>query len=347
MGKKQKLLRARFFIDIISRWKLYRDGDEIKYKFADYKEQAEATDSEYNSFVQAVKDEMYKTDIEMYQEMVRYKKTSLDNLKYWVHHVPFPDLRSRLRQTVGQWKKERDDKLFDTQVQIYQTLILENKASLEDIYDRIAEDVQGTYLKRRLYAIVELWAQERKGPENELERFAKDNQNIHTFVVSNTTNEMLEILKSVDIPKDQKTMTELCRAWRHQESLPLVERDMRAWALKTDVIKESDFLYRNTLRAVVAKIHAYVPPIRKELFQRLWEECYEAVGMCAQGHISRLVNVFVGFDDRFIQEESLQDKMAKIALLDISEQDKKEQALQILEEMKVPVEQHQVWLEAF
>lgn len=350
MGKKQKLLRARSLIDIISRWKLYRDGEEIKDKIAEYKDAAEETEAGYQAFVQTVKEEMYKIEVEMYQEMIRYKKTPLENLKYYVHHVPFLELQSRLRQTVSQWKKERDDILFDAQVQVYQTLIIENKATLEDIYERIADDVKSTYLKRRLYAIVELWAQERKGPENELERFAHDKQNIHTFVVSNHTNDMLEILQTVPVPKEQKTMADICKIWQDFTELSIVEQDMRTWAKKSMVVKENDFLYRNTLRAVVAKIRMFAEETQKELFQRLWEECYEAVGMCAQGHICRLVNVFVGFDERFVNAESvqgsLQDKMANISLLEISAEEKIMAAKQIMDEMKIPVESQQVWLDA-
>ena len=69
--------------------------------------------------------------------------------------------------------------------------------------------------------------------------------------------------------------------------------------------------------------------------------------MCAQGHMSRLANVFVGFDERCTATETLQDQMASLALLDIPEAEKKERARQIFEERQVPKDERQAWLDAF
>jgi hypothetical protein len=353
MGKRHKQLRTIYQTDIISRWKMMATYDELMDKFAEYREVAEPSVQEYNAFLKSVEDEMYNQEIERYQDRIKHGRSDAHGFRYFISIVPLPNVRTRLKKTVAQWKRKLDDELFETQANIYQMLLLENKATLDDIYERIDDDVSGNYLKRKLYELVEIWARERKTTENALARLANDKQNIHTFQISNLTNDMLEILKSVVVPKDQKTMAELLNAWKDKEDIAIVERDVRAWAKKTDIVKEGDFLYRNTLRLVVAKILSSGPSdqrgYRKELFQRLWEECYEAVGMCAQGHISRLVNVFVGFDDKFIQEESprerLQEKMAEISLLEITEQEKRERAQKILEEMNI--ENRQEWLDGF
>jgi hypothetical protein len=73
--------------------------------------------------------------------------------------------------------------------------------------------------------------------------------------------------------------------------------------------------------------------------------------MCCEGHLSRLCNIFVGFDELFQPpvsvSEQLQNKLGAIALLEISTEEKIQQATQIFNELNVPQDQRAVWLEAF
>jgi hypothetical protein len=73
--------------------------------------------------------------------------------------------------------------------------------------------------------------------------------------------------------------------------------------------------------------------------------------MCAEGHISRLVNVMVGFNDHFKPSmstgELLQSRLAAISVLNISLELKLKEARLVLEELHIPTDEHAVWLEAF
>jgi hypothetical protein len=73
--------------------------------------------------------------------------------------------------------------------------------------------------------------------------------------------------------------------------------------------------------------------------------------MCCEGHLSRLCNVLVGFDDAFTtvvsKSEILQQKMAEIAALEVTVRTKKMRAKKILQELAIPVTQHADWLDAF
>ena len=75
------------------------------------------------------------------------------------------------------------------------------------------------------------------------------------------------------------------------------------------------------------------------------------MGMCCEGHISRLCNVLVGFDDAFQPPvalgELMQQKMAAIAGLDVSEEEKRRQATQWFTEHGVPEAERVAWLDAF
>jgi len=73
--------------------------------------------------------------------------------------------------------------------------------------------------------------------------------------------------------------------------------------------------------------------------------------MCAQGHLTRLANVFVGFDATvnpvLSVKETLQNKMAEISMLDSHTAEKIEAATKVMDDLKLPMEEREVWLEAF
>ena len=73
--------------------------------------------------------------------------------------------------------------------------------------------------------------------------------------------------------------------------------------------------------------------------------------MCCEGHISRLCNVLVGFDETFAPPvpfgEILQNKMAAIAALEVETEEKIRQATAFFNEFAVPEPDRAAWLEAF
>lgn len=192
---------------------------------------------------------------------------------------------------------------------------------------------------------------------NTLAALAADTQNVHTRAVTTQTQELETLLLAVPIPESQQTETAMAQAWlgfnrpvawRH---ILKTLNDVHRWFGTPTCRRENDNLYRRILRGVVAKIDRTDSELRPELYRRLWEECYESVGMCCEGHISRLCNVFVGFDEAFRPPvslgELLQSKMSAIAGLDVSEEEKRRQATEFFNEHGVPAEERTAWLEAF
>jgi len=192
----------------------------------------------------------------------------------------------------------------------------------------------------------------------ELENFARDTQNIHTRVVTQQTNAALDILLNADVPSDQKTVTEthmcfmdhiaLGRIKTGLDIIGSVDRDVKRWYRTQTCRMEGDFLYKRTLDGLWAKIKT--SPLRKELEIRLWQEMVDSLGMCGDGHISRLTNVLCGFDEAFAPQlsaaEQLQNRMAVIAgmeggiILQVAE------AMAAFKELKVPQEEWEAWVDA-
>ena len=109
-----------------------------------------------------------------------------------------------------------------------------------------------------------------------------------------------------------------------------------------------DFLYRRALDGLWTRIKA--SPHRVELTERLWQECSEACEMCCDGHLARLCNVMVGFDDAFKPPvsagELLQQRIASIAEMELDIHYKVGEAWKVFEELAIPMAERIPWLEA-
>ena len=87
--------------------------------------------------------------------------------------------------------------------------------------------------------------------------------------------------------------------------------------------------------------------IKKDIIFRMSQELEDNIGMCAQGNLSRLVNILSGFTDEVTTEykESIQDVMAKISKLEDAIH-RNEEAKKALQTYKIPEHEWEHWLEA-
>ena len=216
-------------------------------------------------------------------------------------------------------------------------------------------------VRKRLYNLLDLWITEEFENKKVIKKdglagLAQDGQNVHTQAVVNQTNDGITIIRKTVIPKGQNTLDEIINAWittipESIELLSPVYEDMQKWGKCRSVIKKGDFEYRKALRGIWAKIKTYEGDIRFELTKRLWEECYESVGMCAQGHLSRLANVLVGFDKTIKPPSSskqyFQEQIANLSRKNLSTEEKIRLATELMDEVELPQDERAPWLEAF
>jgi len=187
-----------------------------------------------------------------------------------------------------------------------------------------------------------------------LEAFAHDAQNVHRSDVSEQTNKATEFLLKIKPAETQETERELTLAWmskplRRMYDFLMVMTDVHGWFHTVTCRNAGDRLYFRLLRNLVHYIkHS---EHKDELWERLWQECSDSVGMCCEGHISRLCNVLVGFVEGLGPQVSLgelmQQKMAAIAGQDIPEADKKRMANEFFDQHGVPDADRVAWLDAF
>ena len=259
-------------------------------------------------------------------------------------HRSSANRRERKRRADDLWRDARDFLWSDTPP----TQFNELSAPTNDAMERgWINELEGAGLILRLEEEWVWFQRERIVPttqaKTDLQRLAQDNQNVHTKEVSQQTTETQEFLLKTLVPKGQDTLVELESAW-YEKDTKKVMKDIRMYYKLLD----NDHLYQRVLDGLWAHIQEH--PHRSELIERLWEEATESVTKCYHGHMSRLSNVLVGFTEEVKADvpvgEILQQKMSVIAAKDVGVLHKVCEAWFVCEELKVPQEERDAWIEA-
>ena len=188
-------------------------------------------------------------------------------------------------------------------------------------------------------------------PKTDLEALSRDNQNVHTRAVNKQTADGVTALLETAVAVGQDTLGEIKGAWETRPSATRksVLKDMSRWYKTATCREDDDYLYQRLLDGLWTRIK--LSKHKDDLIQRLWEEADESRSMCCEGHISRLCNVLVGYDETFKAPvsagEMLQQRIAAIAGEDISIPHKVVKAWEVMEELQIPREQRMDWIEAF
>lgn len=196
-------------------------------------------------------------------------------------------------------------------------------------------------------------------PVGVLGGLAADTQSVHREVVVKQTNTNTEILLEAaeEAAEDFDPESWVTTWWLLMPNRPTfnvyyrVMQDIHFWYTRKTCKATADWLYKRVFTGAVFKISAVEDRDRRyELAKRLWEECMESVDMCCEGHIGRLANVFVGFDETFKSpaspNEMLQTQLAEIAQLKLRPELKLAKAKTVMDELGIPEAERAPWLEA-
>jgi hypothetical protein len=205
----------------------------------------------------------------------------------------------------------------------------------------------------RMRSMIDIWNITYKGPVPKLRDISADSQSVHTSVVVKGTNNGILLLSKVDVDKGQKTLAEIMGAWALKPVLQkmAVYKDMKDWGSRPAVMSNKENVYRMVLRGLWAKIKGISDlGTRSELIERLWQECNESLGLCADGHVARLVNVMVGFDEAFTNNlspmEYFQHNISLIAASNVPLKQKIEQAHLLMDDINMEIGKRAVWIDA-
>ena len=268
---------------------------------------------------------------------VRYKKAKLSEFTYYKH------IYAELCNFMVSFLQERYERmLVNKKVTLEEIRLMVDKQPIDSVYWRIMD-------------MVNIWAMRIAGPVENLGKIANDSQSVHSVSATRSTNDGIFILEKQEVPFGQKTVDEIREAWSKKFNPTQVDRliqDMKDWGSRPQVMDKKKNLYKSVLRGLWAKIKSFDDAeLKTELVKRLFEECSEALGMCADGHVGRLVNVLIGFDEQFKSnispKEYFQNNMALIAKSEVPLAFKIDQAKKLMDEVDIPQEERDAWLEAF
>jgi hypothetical protein len=245
------------------------------------------------------------------------------------------------------------DFMSDYLIKYYENLIEQGGEATIKIVEKLIERQVLQDVFDKLMSAVDIWKIRYAGPVYKL-RDINSSQSVHANPIIKTTNDGVATLLKVAVPEGQKTIFEIEKAWSNKNVWDLIRvmGDIKEWGSRKTVMGDQENVYRNVLRGLWAHIKTIADvEMKAELINRLWEECKESVQMCADGHVARLVNVMVGFDERFGNNvspmEYFQNNIALIAAGDAPQRFKIEQATKLMDYVNMPKADRDAWLEAF
>lgn len=298
------------------------------------------------------------------REASRYQSELAFLVWKWTQGSDEHDIGMWLNWTRLQGNGKKDKLRQDLEDHIFDTL----KARFEKrlgtgpplaILKTIEEDIYALstfeMVEWRLLSVHDIWTKKYMSDVGELQRLADDDQNVHTAVINKHIKDANATLDKVIVPPKQKTIDEIYEAWTHTLKLSWTTiepsyMDMLRYGKKSTIYTDNDYMYRKMLRQIWALIKTYSGDAYTTLLSRLYEECSESVGVCAHGHISRLANVMVGLHDSFLSprstKEEFQDAIAALAAQEIPMPAKIKAAIDLMDEMSIPQDERQPWLDA-
>lgn len=240
----------------------------------------------------------------------------------------------------------RNAELITNFLRFHNTLITSPILPIE-----MEENQRDAFLQQHLY-------QQPLAAIGELGTLAADRQNVHTRHVSKQTNEGLDRLLKIEIPAEQHTKKAIAKAWITIYALKDVYwktyldilNDMHTWYETESCRETGDKLYKRVLDGAWALIQHSKGEIKLQLIKRLYEEARDSYQMCSEGHITRIVNVFSGFDDSFKGNQSIgekiQEAMSEISLQDITHEAKVALAKNLFITLGISEEERAPWIDA-
>jgi len=195
--------------------------------------------------------------------------------------------------------------------------------------------------------------QPERRPETQLQKIATDNQGVHRREVVDHIKENLEIIKKIPVPQEYTWNKKICSRTPgdiiEKCSIPpdAVSQMIHLYCSDANIYDLGQGIYGKTLD----KVWQYIlnSEHKPDLINILRSTLLENVATCAQGNLTRLLTVLVGYLDNLGQGETLNETLGReigqIALDKLG--DKYTRVVKVLEANKVPKEERNIWLSDF
>jgi hypothetical protein len=165
--------------------------------------------------------------------------------------------------------------------------------------------------------------------DNELEKFVKDKQNVHTSAAVNQTKQIIETILKIDVPASYKWNMKRCSKTPGEIisecrlSIDSSRTMMDKYTMDDNIYELGNGIYGRVLDCVWQYIKKSED--KKTLCKILKTELEDNIGMCQQGNLSRLANVLAGYLEGIGSCESLAEILGREfpKLWDIEDEDER------------------------
>ena len=187
--------------------------------------------------------------------------------------------------------------------------------------------------------------EEKEKQLHELQRFATDNQNVHTTVAVNQTKTIVASMLEIHVPDDYKWNVYIISK-TPGEIISDCHLGINAGRVMMDKYTLSDNIYEmgeGIYGKVLDGVWQYIKHSdhKTDLCKILATELKDNVGQCLQGNLSRLCNVLAGYMDMGSQESLSEILGRRFALISTIEE-----GIVILDELGVTGKMREEWLSA-
>jgi len=161
----------------------------------------------------------------------------------------------------------------------------------------------------------------------------------------------MEAAEGLTVVVRDNVLGEIAKCWTARQFGTMKQReavriDMEYWYNVSMVRVYNDFAYKIMLNRIWSIVVA--SKYREDMEKCLWAEVLDSIGMCAQGHMTRLANAIQGFDTNEVLEvprsERLQTAMSQISELPPLERESA--ARRVFAELGIEESAQGAWLEA-
>ena len=238
------------------------------------------------------------------------------------------------------------------------------KQNIQNTYDEAINSIQDIddidYLKewrmnkqiRRIHRLNgEMFIFEPQNINDDIRVFVNDKQNVHTKVIVDQSIEIIKRIREISVPQEyqwnktkcSKTPADIILNWNltPQASFQM----MLKYCSDETVYESEDGIYGKVLDGVWQFIIASSD--KECLIKILKQELDDNIGMCAQGNLSRLCNVVVGYIDNIKVKVNPIEELARLLppLMEIEDKPERiREAKKILNEVGIVPEKWNDWL---
>lgn len=250
-----------------------------------------------------------------------------------------PDRIAR-EQRADRVRRFREQRMVDFRVREQQGMVdfrFRREEEARDAIDRVAAF---------------LGQEQQRPPQRELERFAQDNQNVHTSAAVRQTKDIVDRILKIPIPDEYKWNMRVCSKTPGEIITTCSLTPKGAWQMSSKYCQDENIyeLGHGVYGKVLDGVWQYIlnSPDKSDLCRILRQEMEDNIGMCAQGNLSRLCNILSGYMEGIGSQESLSDILGRLLPKTMEIEDiesRLSEAFRILKENGVPYSDWKAWLD--